>query len=136
MTASRTFASRQFSLRLSLSFGAVIALLMVIVVAVAVSLFTHLHEREETRLSSALAASISEAVTRVSFSGKYHARLLAEELKARVPELAYISVESPEGRVIAHSDPGRNGEQVSPEEAALDRQVAASHSPMVRERPF
>jgi PAS domain S-box-containing protein len=114
----------------------VIAVLMVTVVLVTSYRFTRLQEKEENRLSSALAVILSESVARVSFSGKYHTRLLAEEMLSRVPELAYISVESLDGEVIAHSDPRLDGQRVLPEDALVDQRARDLLTPMVRERSF
>ncbi len=92
--------------KLALSFGAMVLLLMLITTGLASFMFAKLNTREESRLSGIIAAILSESVTRISFSGKYQTRLMLEEIRSIIPkELAYISVEDKEGRVIAHSDP-------------------------------
>ena len=113
----------QVDRKLALSFGAVVLLLMVTVAGVASFLFSDLQRKEEDRLSSDLALILGESISRVSFSGKYHTRLLVEELQKKMPDLVFISVETPDGRVMAHSEPGNNDTALSPEALAS---VAAS----------
>ncbi len=95
--------------KLALSFGAIVLLLMLTTTGVASLLFARLNDRQEDRLSGIIAAILSESVTRISFSGKYQTRLMLEEIQSIIPkELAYISVETKDGRVLAHSDPSRD----------------------------
>ncbi len=100
--------TRLLDRKLALSFAAVMLLLMVSGTGIAAYLFISLNSREENRLATVSARILGESVNRVALSGKYHARLLVEEMKNKVPELAYISVESPEGRIIAHSESYKN----------------------------
>ena len=46
-------------------------------------------EREQDRLAKLTTEVLSNSVSRVSFSGKYHARLLLEETKAQQPDILY-----------------------------------------------
>ncbi len=98
--------------RLALSFGALILILMLTVAGVAVQLFSQLNKKEEDRLASVIAMTLDQAIGKVSFSGKYHTRLLLEEMKEKVPELAFISIETKGGKIIAHSDPSMNDKQM------------------------
>jgi PAS domain S-box-containing protein len=99
--------------RIALSFGAVVLLLSLTAAGVASHLYLRLQSEEEDRLAGAIAAILSESISRVTFSGKHHARLLVEDMLARVPELAYISVENLDGVILAHSDPSQNDSSVS-----------------------
>jgi PAS domain S-box-containing protein len=107
--------------RLMVSFGALVMALMLTVTGVAGYLFSQLQTKEEDRLSKALGNILSESISRISFSGKYHTRLLVEETCSRIPELVYISVETPDGQIIAHSDPELNDRMASPEDIAFSR---------------
>ncbi|MBF0303375.1 MAG: PAS domain S-box protein [Desulfamplus sp.] len=102
--------------RLSLSFGAVVLILMLITSGVAGYLFGQVNHREENRLSGAIASILGESIVRISFSGKYHARLFAEEMLSRVPELAFISIETSDGRILAHSNPEKNDQFMTDKE--------------------
>lgn len=121
--------------RLAMSFGAVVLLLMLIVSGTASYLFNKFNENEEARLSSAIAMVLSESISRISFSGKYQTRLLAEEMKSRVPELAYITVETFDGHVIADSDPAQNDtNRVDREDRALRDKSLTSGMAEMRDR--
>lgn len=120
--------------KLAFSFGAVVLMLVLTVAAVASVLYWRLQEREEDRLAGAIASILSESISRISFSGKYHARLLSQVMKERIPELAYISVETPEGIIVAHSDETQNDTSVSDEDAAASRLSLKNNAPVVRER--
>jgi len=120
--------------RLLLSYGALIALLMLIVDAAACQIFSYLNKREEDRLASALAMVVDQSIGKVSFSGKYHTRLLAEEMKAKVPELAFISVESISGRILAHSDPEMNDKASElPLEAEMRAKCLKGNAPLIED---
>ena len=95
--------------RLALAFGAVLALLVTTLLATGAYLYLKVLSDQEQRLASALAVTLSDAVNRVSFSGKYHARLLVEELSEKSPEITYLLIVDRQGWVIAHSDPAHNG---------------------------
>ena len=117
--------------KLALSFGAIVLLLMLAVSGVAGYLFTQLHEKEEDRLSSVLATIFADSIAKVSFSGKYHARLFVEEIQARVPELAFISVEDRDGKILAHSQPGKNDEYLKKKEESALRNLSLSSDTIV-----
>ncbi len=98
----------RYDRKLALSFGAVVLILMLTASGVTIYLSALLNQKQEDRLSGAVAAILSESISRVSFSGKYHARLFVEEMQSRVPDLAFISVESKDGQILAHSNPAKN----------------------------
>ncbi|OQX17102.1 MAG: hypothetical protein BWK76_10655 [Desulfobulbaceae bacterium A2] len=120
--------------KLALSFGALTLVLMLLVTGVSSYLFTRLQSREEDRLAGALARIVGESVSKVSFSGTYHARLFVEEIKAKTPEIDAVSVESLDGRIIAHSDPGYNGRPLIAEDLAMLRKSLAGKTIVVSER--
>lgn len=110
--------------KLALSFGAVVLLLMLTLSSTAGYLFTQLHEKEEDRLASMLAIIFAESIGKVSFSGKYHARLFVEEIQSRLPALAFISVETQEGKILAHSQPEKNDTHLKEREDARLRELS------------
>jgi PAS domain S-box-containing protein len=120
--------------RLAISYGLLVLVLMLVVSLVASSSFLRLQGVEEDRLAGAIAAVLSDSISRVSFSGKYQARLLVEEMKARVPELDYISVEDLDGKVVANSDPSLDDTLVSIDRLAATRRALALGAPLVVER--
>jgi len=120
--------------KLAFSFGALTLVLMLLVTSVSSYLFIRLQSREEDRLAGALARIIGESVSKVSFSGTYHARLFVEEIKDKTPEIDAVSVESTDGRIIAHSDPSHNGRPVLGEDLAMLRKSLADRTIVVSER--
>ena len=95
--------------RLTLVFGALVLALMLIVWIAGSLLYLRVLAAEEDRLTTTIATTLADAVNRVSFSGKYHARLLVEEMVAKNPQLSYIAIIDAEGWALAHSDPAKNG---------------------------
>jgi PAS domain S-box-containing protein len=99
--------------KLSISFGLLIFALMGIIFLSAVSYFNYIINKEQYRLSSVIANSIGDSINRVSFSGKYQARLLIEEFAKKNPNIDQILIQEPSGFVIAHSNKQHNGIMLS-----------------------
>lgn len=116
MTAARKRNPGNYELKLAFSFGFVVLGLVLLAIGATVFLFQRTQREEENRLCGALAAIVSESISRVSFSGKHHARQLIQEMLSRSPELAYIAVVTLEGEMLAHSDPARNDQAESAED--------------------
>ena len=68
------------------AFGVVMLLIMLIATSVSGYLFFTLQKEEENRLARTIGTILSESINKISFSGKYHARLLLEEMQKRLPE--------------------------------------------------
>ncbi|MEN6585867.1 MAG: EAL domain-containing protein, partial [Sulfuricella sp.] len=94
--------------RLALSFGALILALMSVILVVGGLYYQKVMQREQDKLSTLVTQILANSVNRISFSGKYHARLLLEEIKAQQSGIAYVMVADKEGAVLAHSDPALN----------------------------
>ena len=104
-----------FERRIAVSFGTAILALLTVVLLLSGTYFRGVMDREQDKLSSLVTEMLANAVSRISFSGKYHARLLVEEIRAAQPDIAYVLVADRSGRVLAHSDPERNDTQVDGE---------------------
>jgi len=91
-------------------------------------LFNRLNSRMENLLSGTIITILTESIAKVSFSGKYHARLFVEEMQARVPELAFISVETRDGRILAHSRPEKNDARMLGEEDTALRNLSLQNN--------
>ncbi len=94
--------------RIAMSFGALILALLVIVLLSGGIYYRGIMKSEQDNLSTLVTRILANSVNRISFSGKYHARLLLEEIKAAQPGIRYLMVADKEGRVFAHSDPALN----------------------------
>ncbi len=134
MVVSRSPIIDKVDRKLAFSFGALVLVLMLLVTATSSYLFIRLQSQEEDRLSGALARIIAESVSKVSFSGTYHARLFVEEIAAKTPEIHSAALIAKDGRIIAHSNPARNGDLLTGDDLALIRQCLAQNSTVVGER--
>ncbi len=91
--------------KLLFSYGAVVFLLVLVICLSGSWVLLGLANREVDRLAATTTMVISDAIDRVSFSGKYHVRLLVGDLARKHPVIAYIAVHDLSGVVFAHSDP-------------------------------
>ncbi len=121
--------------RLALAFGGVILALTVSVLLAGGLYLRGVMDREENKLSTLLAQVLAKSVSRVSFSGKYHARLLLEEIRKEQPAIRYLLITDPAGHILAHSEPSRNDGQLDATGVRIARAVLAqnlSHSRELR----
>ena len=109
--------------RIALAFGGLILGLMAVVLVAGGLYLRGVMEHEEEKLSALTTQVLANAVGRVSFSGKYHARLLLEEIKAAQPAIGYLRLVDPQGNVLAHSDPAQNDRRLDGDALASVRQV-------------
>lgn len=116
-------ALRNVDRRLAFAFGGLIIALMVAVLLAGGGYLRGVMEREENRLSTLLTQVLSNAVSRISFSGKYHARLMLEEIKAAQPGIRYLRLVDLNGIVLAHSDAAQNDQPLDPDALAVVGQV-------------
>lgn len=120
--------------KLAVLMGLMLLVLMMIVLAASSSLFTRLQNEYNRRLSIAIAETVSESISRVGFAGKFHTRKLVGELSVGVKELSYISVETIQNRVFAHSDPKLNDAELSQQAQNENRKCLAEKTPYVLEK--
>jgi PAS domain S-box-containing protein len=121
---SRSSGLEQHDRKLALSFGAIVLLLMLTTSSIAGYLFNQLNSRVENLLSGTIITILTKSIAEVSFSGKHHARMFVEEMQTRVPELAFISVETREGQILAHSHPEKNDTEMQGEKEAALRNLS------------
>jgi PAS domain S-box-containing protein len=117
--------------RLAFVFGALILVLMLAVLLTGGLYLRGVMEREEDRLATLTTQVLANAVSRVSFSGKYHARLMLEEIAQAQPSIFYLRVVDPDGRIYAHSDPAHNDEMADAEAMAGVRSVLKGEVPQL-----
>lgn len=120
--------------RLALAFGGLIFLLMIAVLLAGGLYLRGVMESEQDRLSTLTTRVLANAVSRVSFSGKYQARLLLEEITAAQPDILYLRLIDSAGQVFAHSDPAQNDQQADPDALTVVRALLDGKTPLqVRE---
>ncbi|MEJ2611586.1 MAG: response regulator [Candidatus Thiodiazotropha sp.] len=116
--------------RLALAFGGLNYFLMVTVLLVGGIYLRGVMESEQDRLSTLTTRVLANAVSRVSFSGKYHARLMLEEITQIQPDILYLRLIDSEGKILAHSDPAQNDQMVDAATLAIVRVVLKEQSPL------
>lgn len=132
--AARAPTLTYFDRKIALGFGALVLVLMIIVSLVASHTYRRVARSNEDILIAALTGILADSVNRTSFSGRYHMRLLVEQVTEKLPQLVYVYVANPGGDIIAHSDPGMNASPV-PEHIRPDLQaVIANDSTAIRDR--
>ena len=124
---------RSYERRLAMAFGGVTLSAMLVFVFVTFILNANTQANEEKRLSASLAGTLSEAIGRVSFSGKHQTRLLVEEIREKIPALSYIAVDDPEGNIVAHSDASFDDTKEDSETSAIAKQSIAGGKAVFRE---
>ncbi len=89
--------------RILLVFSSLSLVLLATTLLLASSILNRTTAHETERLSGIIANTIKLAIERVAFSGKYHTRLLLQELRNDIPGYSYIAVIDKEGKILAHS---------------------------------
>ncbi len=117
--------------RMALTFGGLIFVLMLVVLLAGGAYLHGVMVKEEDKLTTLTTRVLANAVSRISFSGKYHARLMLEEVKQSYSDIVYLRLIDKSGKVLAHSDPDHNDKQVEPTVLALVRQVTSGKMPQV-----
>ncbi|MEG3640886.1 PAS domain-containing protein [Magnetococcus sp. PR-3] len=102
-----------FDRKLTLNFGGVVLLIMLTVSFASWYAFSTIMKDEEVRLTHTIASVVGEAVSRVSFSGKHHTRLLVKDLIRKNPQLNHIGVINLENQIIAHSNSDLNDKMMA-----------------------
>jgi diguanylate cyclase (GGDEF)-like protein len=97
---------------INFAFGLLILSLMLIVLFSGGFYVTNVMNKEENQLSQIITAVLAKSISKVSFSGKYHARLLVEEIKNDLPDIKYLLVADKKGLILAHSNPKKNNQIV------------------------
>lgn len=130
MAEGQSFAN--FDRRIALSFGALILALMVTVLLTGGAYYRGIAEREQDKLSTLVTHILAKSVNRISFSGKYHSRLLLEEIARNEPDIRYILVADKQGKVSASSNPSRNDTQLDQAALAAARLVLSGKPREIR----
>lgn len=123
---------QQLERRMHLAFGAMIALMVLVILLSAGAYFRYSLNKAQDDLSTLLTRILADSVSRISFSGKYQARLLLEDIKKQHPDIHYLLVADTQGEVIAHSTPQLNDTRLAPDALAVAQEVLRSQSRSIR----
>lgn len=131
-TSPNSTGMQQLERRMYLAFGTMIGLMVLVILLSAGAYFHYSLNRAQDDLSTLLTRILSDSVSRISFSGKYQARLLLEDIKQQQPEIHYLLVADAQGEVIAHSTPQLNDTRLDPEALAVVQEVLRTQSRTIR----
>ena len=98
--------------KIAVLFSALFLVLLLAILAIGHIFYTNFSEKNEKELETIIASILNETINQVSFSGKFHARLLVEEISKKEPRLEFIVVSDLNHRIIAHSDSEKNGKEL------------------------
>lgn len=105
--------------RLIASFSVLILIIILVFSSFAGFYYQNIMEKEEQRLALLSSQILNTAINRTSFSGKYHTRLLIEEIANSFTDIKSIEVMDSDGLIIGHSDSSKNGQKINIGKAAL-----------------
>jgi diguanylate cyclase (GGDEF)-like protein/PAS domain S-box-containing protein len=131
-TAPEEESFANFDRRIAWSFGALILALMVTVLVAGGVYYRSVAEREQDKLATLVTHVLAKSVNRISFSGKYHARLLLEEIAGDEPGIRFILVADKQGNVLASSDPSRNDTRLDKDALYAARAVLSGKAREIR----
>ncbi|MEJ2406682.1 MAG: hypothetical protein P8171_20785 [Candidatus Thiodiazotropha sp.] len=122
--------------KIAFVFGGLIFVILLAVFSVVGLYYQHVVERGEDELTSMVTQVLGDSINRISFSGKYHARLMVEEVAASQPQIVYIMIIDKDGRVMAHSDPDMNGKILHDPAMRLAGKVLQGQKRVIQERVY
>ena len=94
---------KNINLKIGGAFFAVFALLIGILISITSFLFHNILESSENRLSQNITNVLSISISRISFSGKYHAQIFSDQLIDKEDSLKYIVILDSAGGIISKS---------------------------------
>ncbi len=115
MIPKRVHSSQLTSIdrKIAIAFSGLVFFLMLTVALVGTSFVLKIAERNEEDMEQMLASVLADSINRISFSGKYHARLLIERIQQKQTRIRYIFITENTKRIIAHSDSSLNGKTLT-----------------------
>ncbi|WP_409480155.1 PAS domain S-box protein [Pseudobdellovibrio sp. HCB154] len=94
---------KNINLKIGGAFFTVFALLIGILILITTYLFHNVIESSENRLSQNITNVLSISISRISFSGKYHAQIFSDQLIEKEDSLKYIVILDASGDIISKS---------------------------------
>jgi len=97
-------AVKQLYLQMTLAFSIVMVALLIVILLVGVGYYRRIMVSNNNELEKIITETLADSINRVSFSGKYHAQLLIDQMIKRQPRIVYITLTDSDGRVTGSSD--------------------------------
>ena len=115
---------------LAIAFGSVIVALMAAVLVLGRTYSERLNEGYDEALEAATLNMLSNAIAKVGDSGKFHERVLVEEIVESSQTIDYVIVSDARGRIRSHSDPSQNGATLAPAQRRTVSRALAAKDPV------
>lgn len=94
---------KNINLKIGGAFFAIFAVLIGILISITTYVFHNIIESSENRLSQNITNVLSISISRISFSGKYHAQIFSDQLIEKEESLKYIVILDASGEIISMS---------------------------------
>ncbi|RPJ72232.1 MAG: hypothetical protein EHM20_14035, partial [Alphaproteobacteria bacterium] len=91
------------NVKIGISFLAIFAFLIAIVISASFFIYQGIIESSENRLSQNITNVLSISISRISFSGKYHAQIFSDQLIEKEESIKYIVILASNGDLISKS---------------------------------
>jgi|GEM_PF-3438853 len=128
------YAVKRLYWQMTMAFCSLLLVLMLVILLVGTGYYRRVMTDNNTELEKIITETLAEAIGRVSFSGKYHAQLLIDELVQHQPRIAYITIIDPDGKIIVSSDHRLINTPATAEQRQTCAAVLASPHPTATER--
>lgn len=94
---------KNINLKIGLNFFAIFAFIITVIIIVTSLVFQNVLKSSEDRLSENITNVLSISISRISFSGKYHAQIFSDQLIEREKSIQYIIILDSNGEVVSNS---------------------------------
>ena len=119
-------AVKKLYLHMAFGFSTLVLVLMLVVALAGTGYYRRIMEKNNTELETIITDILSNAISRISFSGKYHSQLLVEQLMKSQPRLNFIIITDNNDRIIAHSSPELIDTTLAEPRRSIAREVMSS----------
>jgi len=89
---------------IAIAFGLMVLGLMIIVLAVSILLYSKVYKDNDKQLQAIITEVLGNSINRISFSGKYHAQLLVDQITESQPRIERVLIIGKDGKTVANSD--------------------------------
>lgn len=90
-----------FGRKIAIGFSILVLMMMLLVAFIGFHFYNHTSKTNDRELQETITSLLAHSINRISFSGKYHARLLINQIVQSQPRIAYITIVNPQQKVIA-----------------------------------
>ena len=94
---------RNINRKIGINFFAIFVFIITTIILVTFLVFQNVIKSSEDRLSENITNVLSISISRISFSGKYHAQIFSDQLIEREKSIQYIIIINSEGEVVSNS---------------------------------